>query len=448
MSTEERTMLADIDIEENRNGHETEIDASGLECDIIPTNEKEIRAGHENTTEAPKSAPPHEKEDHIAIAALAKNTSGMNKCFIICAFAVVAVASGVTGALIARKQSPGAIALSTNPIVPQTTVSPTTSHPTTAPSTHSNPTEEPTSPPTTASPSTHSNPTEEPTSPPTTASPTTLTPSLSPRQSAILDAFTDYGPVHAEAFQWLLDTDEWVPSSMISGDTKALWHQRYAVATLFYSTNVPYLANSAFRTTNSVCEWAGIECSDGLEVDELDLAHAMMSGSIPTEIGMLTGLSYLDFTNNDIGGPLPSEIGLLSDLNDILLSHNSITGSVPSEIGHSSLWFLYADHNKFSGSLPPQLKKVLGVDLSFNQLSEHIPDDLFTDRLSMLILNDNRLSGSLPESLLEASQLTTLWLWNNELTGSIPALNAILSSCKIGNNQFSDTTNGEGFCSL
>lgn len=133
------------------------------------------------------------------------------------------------------------------------------------------------------------------------------------------------------------------------------------------------------------------------------------------------------------------------------------------------------DHNKFSGSLPPQLGKFLGVDLckststillaywfvnpnhlfgfstyltivAFNQLSKNLPEALFTDQLSMLILNDNRLSGSLPESLLEASQLTTLWVWNNQLTGIIPPLNEILSSCKLGNNEFSDMTNGEGFC--
>jgi len=126
-----------------------------------------------------------------------------------------------------------------------------------------------------------------------------------------------------------------------------------------------------------------------------------------------------------------------------------MTGSLPSELGLvSRLWFLYADNNKFSGSVPPQLGKFLGVDLSFNQLSGSLPGDLFTDRISMLILNDNGISGSLPEEVGIATQLTTLWLWNNQLTGSIPPLNAILSSCKFGNNAFSETTNGDGFCDL
>ncbi|KAL3944519.1 MAG: hypothetical protein SGBAC_001387 [Bacillariaceae sp.] len=287
-STDESAEIAARDLEENRYGNETEIDASGLECDIIPKNKRGILAGHENTSEAPKRAPPSKEEEHIGIAVFANTSKGVSKCFVLFAFAIVAVASGVTGALIARRKSPDAIALSTNPNVPQTTASPTVALSTSTPSTYPNPTEEPTSK--------QSNPTEEPTSPPTTASPTTLTPALSPRQSAILNAFVDYGPVYDEAFDWMLETDEWTPSQFAPGDMKSLWHQRYAVAMLVYSTNVPYLANSVFRTKTSVCEWAGIGCSDGLEVDELDFSDAMMSGSLPSEIGILTGLSYLDIS--------------------------------------------------------------------------------------------------------------------------------------------------------
>jgi len=125
-----------------------------------------------------------------------------------------------------------------------------------------------------------------------------------------------------------------------------------------------------------------------------------------------------------------------------------MTGTFPSELGMiEHPWFLYADNNRFSGSLPSELGKFLGIDLSFNDLSGNLPSDLFDDRLSMLILNDNELTGSLPVEVITASQLTTLWLWNNELSGTIPPLNEILSSCKLQNNSFSDTTNG-GFCLL
>ena len=90
----------------------------------------------------------------------------------------------------------------------------------------------------------------------------------------------------------------------------------------------------------------------------------------------------------------------------------------------------------------------IGLLSAFNELSENLPGELFTDKLSMLILNDNDISGSLPEEVGSARQLTTLWLWNNALGGSIPPLNEILSSCKLQNNEFSDTTNGDGVCSL
>jgi len=416
-------VLVDGDIEESKDAvdeNETRIETPGPEVDIVvQAEEEETIAKLQNTSQTTKGFS-HEKKEHISIVTHVKNSNGSRKCRIPCAFAVVAVASGATGALIARRQSPSAI---TTPGATQSTIRPITERPTTA--------EKPTP-----------GPTAEPT---TTSSSTTLPPS--PRQSTIFDAFVDYGPVHKEAFEWLLNTDEWTPSAMGS-DKKHLWHERYAVATFLYSTNVQYLVNSVFRTTNPVCQWAGVGCSNGLEVDTLEFSNSMLSGSLPTEIGILTGLSYLDIANNNVGGSLPSEIGFLSDLEDVMLSHNAMTGTFPSELGMiKHPWFLYADNNRFSGSLPSELGKFLGIDLSFNDLSGNLPSDLFDDRLSMLILNDNELTGSLPVEVITASQLTTLWLWNNELSGTIPPLNEILSSCKLQNNSFSDTTNG-GFCLL
>jgi len=422
-TNEGKAVPVDSDIEEDRDtadGNETQIDASGLEVDTVgAAKDKETIAKYQNTSQKPKGSS-YDKQEHIT-----ENSYGSRKYFIPCAFVVVAGASGATGALIATRRSPSAIA---SPGATQSTLLPITVRPTTAAPTQSNPTEQPTPGPT----------------PPKTAAPSAL--ALTPRQSNIFDAFAEYGPVHDEAFEWLLYTDEWTPSVMVS-DTKHLWYERYAVATFLYSTNVPYLAKSAFRTTNSICQWAGVGCSNEL-VDTLDFSNSMLSGSLPTEIGILTGLSYFDIANNDVGGSLPSEIGLLYDLDDLILSNNAMTGTLPPELGMiPHPWFLYADNNRFSGSLPSGLEKFLGIDLSSNELSENLPSDLFTDRLTMLILNDNELTGSLPEEVGTASQLTTLWLGNNELSGSIPPLNEILSSCRLQNNAFSDTVNGD-ICSL
>lgn len=248
-STKEgNVVVVDRDIEESRDarGNEAEIDASGLEVDItVPVDEKVTVDKYQNTHQEQKGSS-YGNEGHIAIAENAKNSSVPNKWCILCAFAVVAVASGVTGALIARNQSPSAIVVLG---APQGTLRPVTTGPTTAVPTNSSPTERP--------------------SPAPTDAPPPIPSSLSPRQSIIVDAFAGFGPVHDDAFEWLLSTDEWSPPVMVT-DTKQLWYERYAVATFLYSTNVPYLANGAFNIQYSVCQWAGVECSNGLEVDALD----------------------------------------------------------------------------------------------------------------------------------------------------------------------------------
>eukprot|EP00538_Stauroneis_constricta_P013989 CAMPEP_0119557042 /NCGR_PEP_ID=MMETSP1352-20130426/8831_1 /TAXON_ID=265584 /ORGANISM="Stauroneis constricta, Strain CCMP1120" /LENGTH=129 /DNA_ID=CAMNT_0007604079 /DNA_START=1 /DNA_END=390 /DNA_ORIENTATION=+ len=47
-----------------------------------------------------------------------------------------------------------------------------------------------------------------------------------------------------------------------------------------------------------------------------------LEGPVPSEIGMLSHLIYLDFENNKLTGTLPSELGRLKWLKSGLFSHN------------------------------------------------------------------------------------------------------------------------------
>ena len=58
-----------------------------------------------------------------------------------------------------------------------------------------------------------------------------------------------------------------------------------------------------------------------------------LTGSIPSEIGLLTGLKLLDLSKNSFEGEIPSEIGLLTNLISINFDQNEIEGIIPSEIG-------------------------------------------------------------------------------------------------------------------
>ena len=57
-----------------------------------------------------------------------------------------------------------------------------------------------------------------------------------------------------------------------------------------------------------------------------------LTGSIPTELGLLTKLYSLSFENNNHTGPIPSELGLLTKIGKLHLGNNSLTGAIPETL--------------------------------------------------------------------------------------------------------------------
>ena len=79
--------------------------------------------------------------------------------------------------------------------------------------------------------------------------------------------------------------------------------------------------------------------------------------------------------------------------------------------------------NNLRGTLPADLgtlSHLITLDLSDNQLSGTIPDLSALIGLMTLNLRDNQLSGTIPDSLSSLLSLTTLNLGENRLTGAIP----------------------------
>ena len=151
-----------------------------------------------------------------------------------------------------------------------------------------------------------------------------------------------------------------------------------------------------------------------------------LTGSIPSELGNLSNLSYLNLRSNDLTGSIPSELGNLSSLTDLGLSSNDLTGSIPSELGNlSSLTDLDLRSNDLTGSIPSELgnlSSLTDLDLGSNALAGPIPSELGNlSSLSRLTLSRNALAGSIPSELGNLSGLQGLNLSFNSLTGSIPS---------------------------
>ncbi|CAB9511472.1 Leucine Rich Repeat [Seminavis robusta] len=61
-----------------------------------------------------------------------------------------------------------------------------------------------------------------------------------------------------------------------------------------------------------------------------------ITGSIPSEIGLLTMLTSLKFSQNHMRGTLPSELGNLLEMRLMAISRNGISGIAPTELGRLS----------------------------------------------------------------------------------------------------------------
>ena len=179
------------------------------------------------------------------------------------------------------------------------------------------------------------------------------------------------------------------------GDCLVLYHG--VMRTLAGSAALDWSEDSALT------DWQGVQTGgEPVRVRSLLLADLGLNGTIPAELGLLTGLTRIDLDTNRLTGAIPSQLGDLSNLERLFLFDNDLSGPIPSELG--------------------RLKKLKRLDLDTNELSGQIPSELggLSD-LTHLYLHDNDLTGAIPPELADLSALETLYLSGNSLTGEIPA---------------------------
>ena len=168
---------------------------------------------------------------------------------------------------------------------------------------------------------------------------------------------------------------------------------------------------------------------------ELRLAWGnQLTGSIPAELGRLTSLTFLNLAANHLSGSIPPELGSIGpQLTHLVLSAPQplpdgvgLTGSIPAQLGNlSGLTSLYLDGNRLTGSIPPRLGRLLKLswlNLTRNQLTGAIPTQLGElTNLTNLRLEDNQLSGPIPSQLSRLTNLRKVYLTRNTgFSGCVP----------------------------
>ncbi|KAL6627864.1 hypothetical protein ACP70R_031590 [Stipagrostis hirtigluma subsp. patula] len=206
------------------------------------------------------------------------------------------------------------------------------------------------------------------------------------------------------------------------------------------SSNLYFFSLRSNPITGSIP--SDIEKLVGLTRIELD--NMLLTGTLPQEIGQLWRLELLDLSNDNISGMIPSAFGNLTRLNGLFLQNNKLFGSIPQQLGSmQALESINLSTNKLVGNIPKEIMShslSVAMDFSHNHLNGSLPLEIGNlNNLQQIILSHNNLSGEIPSTIDGCQILQTLYLDRNLFWGSFPSSFAnmkALQKLNISHNSF------------
>mmetsp|Transcript_1458 Transcript_1458/g.3260 ORF Transcript_1458/g.3260 Transcript_1458/m.3260 type:complete len:707 (+) Transcript_1458:204-2324(+) len=258
-------------------------------------------------------------------------------------------------------------------------------------------------------------------------------------------------------------------ASSMSGGGSDFDNDRQALLSLIQKSNGKKSLSTSLHgwsadSTTPICKWQGVTCRSATDaavsvVTGVDLTQTGLSGTIPTELGLLTEIEVLKLGNNMLRGSIPQEVADLKKLRTLDLTQCFLTGTLPQQFASPHLTRLLLADNAISGqffqqkegggeSTPhyfqslkeirmennllmgtlhgPSISSVLPrleiLSLSDNHLSGLIPGELGSlTGLRYLYLDSNHFVGPMPGRLAKTSSILELWLQDNALSGTVPA---------------------------
>ncbi|XP_060967389.1 receptor-like protein 6 isoform X1 [Cannabis sativa] len=166
------------------------------------------------------------------------------------------------------------------------------------------------------------------------------------------------------------------------------------------------------------------------QLNFINLNYNSFAGYIPSFFQNLTLLSTISLRLNQISGPIPSWFGNLTELKSMDISSNNLTGLVPPSLSNlKNLEYLHLSKNSLSGTLKfdsfLKLKNLYAVDLGYNMISLLLNDERKRElnttlpKLELLDLASCNLSR-FPDFIVHQNNLACLDLSDNNIYGPIP----------------------------
>lgn len=262
-------------------------------------------------------------------------------------------------------------------------------------------------------------------------------------------------------------------------ESNAMAIQTYALTTFFVSMNgIGWINRTKWLSSSSLEQWEGLKVDNSSgKVVGIDLSDNFLEGTLPPQLGLLSGIETLRLYNNAITGTIPWEYGVFVG---VRLSSNFLTGTIPAEWDDdaslsTNLKSLSLDINLLTGSVPymAQLEELLlshndltstisvgtslrVLDIHHNQFEGTIQENLGTalvylalegnlwdqsafslealkklPDLAFLTADNMGLRGTIPTEIGNCRNMTVLNLDRNQLTGQLPTELGLLASLDV-----------------
>lgn len=173
-------------------------------------------------------------------------------------------------------------------------------------------------------------------------------------------------------------------------------YQRYAILTMYFTNG-----GERWHDVDPMmheCDWFLVECTSQ-KVVELNMGNRLdMTGSLVSELGLLSLLRIADFGRNRLEGTIPGTLYELTNLG----KYESGDARCEMYVSHLTLFTI-----------------VVTLRLSSNRLTSTISSSIGNlTKLRSLHLNDNFFNGTLPSSLGLLTGLTRIAVEGNFFTGN------------------------------
>ena len=162
-------------------------------------------------------------------------------------------------------------------------------------------------------------------------------------------------------------------------------------------------------------------------LEELNFRGNSISGYLPSELGLHSMLQALDVRENLLSGTLPWQMAAnLAELRTLHAHDNhGLSGTLPTEMGGlSHLRYLDLSRGRLSGTVPPSIGSIAemsALHIESNRLEGGLPESLSNlDLLRTLRLANNNITGNLPSGIGKLRSLEVLDVYNNSMDGDVP----------------------------